>query len=277
MRLVNTRPYWPGRYRARWAARADDTTSGMGTVRKPALLFGGPNSGTPRRAETSWRSTRTWRRRKSTRSTVRPKHSPCRSPIPAAKTMSARYRSGTASTIASTSLTDRGTTSASLHLGSVIPMHGEEASSRSPTAALKIVATHRYTSSTDRGAKTRGELLHPRLHVAAADGAQLAGAEVRVGVEPEVGLDLRGGPGAVDLHRPPPLGVLLEQRPAAGGVDVHAVGQVAPDGVEEQLGVALAGEVADLLRARPGTPATGRGTARRTACRCSPSAPPHSP
>lgn len=68
--------------------------------------------------------------------------------------MSARYRLGTASTIASTSRTDSGTTSASLHLGSVIPMHGEEASSRSPTAALKIVATHRYTSSTDRGAKT---------------------------------------------------------------------------------------------------------------------------
>lgn len=48
-----------------------------------------------------------------------------------------------AKTIKATSLTDRGTTSASLRLGSVIPMQGEEASMRSPTAALKIVATHR--------------------------------------------------------------------------------------------------------------------------------------
>ncbi|MDQ3895793.1 MAG: hypothetical protein M3326_00850, partial [Actinomycetota bacterium] len=43
------------------AAKAEDTTSGMGTVRKPALLFGGPNSGTPRSDDTSWRSTRTSR------------------------------------------------------------------------------------------------------------------------------------------------------------------------------------------------------------------------
>ena len=59
LRLVKTSPYCPGRYRARWAARVEDTSSGMGTVRKPALLFGGPNSGTPRRAATTWRSTRT--------------------------------------------------------------------------------------------------------------------------------------------------------------------------------------------------------------------------
>lgn len=54
---------------------------------------------------------------------------------------------------------------------------------------------------------------------------------------------------AVDLDQSPTLGILPEQRPAAGGADVHAVGEVAPEGVEEPLGVALAGEVADLLGA----------------------------
>lgn len=66
-------------------------------------------------------------------------------------------------------------------------------------------------------------------------------------MEPEVGLDLGGRAAAVDLGRAPLLGVVAEQRPAAGGVDVEAVGQVAPDGVEEELGVALAGELAGLL------------------------------
>lgn len=77
------------------------------------------------------------------RSTVRPKHSPWRRPMPAANTMSARYRSGTAATSASTSPTLSGTTSASLRLGRPIPTHGDEAIRRSPTAALKMVDTQR--------------------------------------------------------------------------------------------------------------------------------------
>jgi hypothetical protein len=52
----------------------------------------------------------------------------------------------------------------------------------------------------------------------------------------------------VDLGGTPLLGVLLKQGAAAGGVDVHPVGDVAADGVEEALGVALLGEVANLLR-----------------------------
>ena len=38
----------------------------MGMVRKPALVLGGPNSGTPARAQRSWRTTWTCLRRKST-------------------------------------------------------------------------------------------------------------------------------------------------------------------------------------------------------------------
>jgi hypothetical protein len=92
-----------------------------------------------------------------------------------------------------------------------------------------------------------GPALHPGLDLAPADGADLVVAERRIGVETEVGLDLGGRAGAVDLGRAPLLGVIPEQHPAAGRVYVHAVGQVAPDGVEEELGVALAGELAGLL------------------------------
>lgn len=120
----------------------------------------------------------------------------------------------------------------------------------------------------------RSEPLHPRVQVASADGAQLARAEVRVRVQPEVGLDLRGRAGAVDLHRPPPLGVLLEQ---SSGRRRSTYMPCARSPRMASRYVALAGEVTGPSRGRPGTPANGPGTARRDACRCWPSAPPHSP
>ena len=67
-------------------------------------------------------------------------------------------------------------------------------------------------------------------------------------MEPEVRLTLHRRRWPVDLADPPLLGVLLEQRAAAGGIDVQPAGDVAPDGVEETIGVALAVEVAGLLR-----------------------------
>jgi hypothetical protein len=74
---------------------------------------------------------------------VRPKHSAWRSPIPAAKTIRARYRSGTAAASPSTSTTPRGTTLDEVRLGSATRTHGDAAINRSPTAALKMVDTHR--------------------------------------------------------------------------------------------------------------------------------------
>jgi hypothetical protein len=54
--------------------------------------------------------------------------------MPAAKTISALYRSGTASARADTSLPDSGITSVSSFFGRAIRMHGDAAISRSPTA-----------------------------------------------------------------------------------------------------------------------------------------------
>ncbi|MGI8806743.1 MAG: hypothetical protein ACR2KK_02605 [Acidimicrobiales bacterium] len=51
----------------------------------------------------------------------------------------------------------------------------------------------------------------------------------------------------MDLGDAPLLGELAELGPPARRVDVDAVGQVAPDGVEEALGVGLAGELSGFL------------------------------
>ena len=88
---------------------------------------------------------------------------------------------------------------------------------------------------------------HPRLDLAPSDGPERAVAEEGVGVETEVALGLGGGGGAVDLAEPPLLGVVTEGDEATGRVDVPSVGEVAPDGVEEELGLLLAAELLRLL------------------------------
>jgi hypothetical protein len=75
-------------------------------------------------------------------------------------------------------------------------------------------------------------------------------------VEAEVGLGLGGRTGTVHLGGSPRLGIILEERPCPGRVDVDALGQVPPDTVEERLGVALAGELASLLWASRVLPPT---------------------
>jgi hypothetical protein len=59
-----------------------------------AAVLGGARYGARPARVTSCRSTSPVRRRKSIRSTVRPRHSPCRMPIPAAKVMSAASSRG---------------------------------------------------------------------------------------------------------------------------------------------------------------------------------------
>jgi hypothetical protein len=92
------------------------------------------------------------------------------------------------------------------------------------------------------------QLLDPRLHLTAPDGAQRPAPECGVGVDPEVRLTLSRRRSPVHLADPPLLGVLPELRPAAGRVDVHPMCQVAAHGVKEAVGVALAVELPGLLR-----------------------------
>ena len=226
-------------------------------MRKPALLFGGPNSGTPYSDDTSWRSTRTWRRRKSTRSTVSPKHSPWRSPRPAATHDQGAVAVGYGR-CHGLDLADRqgddlrlvalgqGDADAWRRCNEPVA-HGRLEDRRHPP----VGELHGAGRQDDR------QLLHPRLDVAATNGTEGPVAEVGVGVQAEVRLHLLDGPRPVNLGRAQLLGVLHEQRAAAGGVDVHAVGDVAPDGVEEALCIALAGEVANLLRPARGLPPSG--------------------
>jgi hypothetical protein len=101
------------------------------------------------------------------------------------------------------------------------------------------------------------ELLDPALDLAAADAGELPATERGVGVQAEVALDLSGRTGPVNLGGTPFLGVVAEHCPAASRVDVEPVGQVAADGVEEPLGVALAGELAGPLGAAGVLPPPG--------------------
>jgi len=64
----------------------------------------------------------------------------------------------------------------------------------------------------------------------------------------EVALGLGGRGGAMHLSGAPLLGVVTEQGEPAGRVDIPSVGEVGPDGVEEQLGLLLASELIRLLR-----------------------------
>jgi hypothetical protein len=107
---------------------------------------------------------------------------------------------------------------------------------------------HPPVDDLDRARSQRAaQRLHPGLDLASEDEADWPRAEDRVGVEAEVGLGLCGCTRAVDLGGSPRLGILLEERPCPGRVDVDAPGQVPPDTIEERLGVALAGELASLL------------------------------
>ena len=82
------------------------------------------------------------------RSTVRPKHSPWRRPVPAARTMRARKRSGAAAINASTSAKERGATRSRSTLGSLSPTHGDEAIRRSATADRNTAERYRAISLT---------------------------------------------------------------------------------------------------------------------------------
>ena len=93
-----------------------------------------------------------------------------------------------------------------------------------------------------------GQRLDPRLDLASADGPDRPASQLRVSVQAQESLRRRRRRRSVDLGGAPLLGVVPKQRPPAGGVDVGAMGQVAADGVEEALGVALARELAGLLR-----------------------------
>jgi hypothetical protein len=70
------------------------------------------------------------------RSTVNPKTSPCRIPVPAARTSRVRYRSGAAAMRAATASVDSGSTRFGCRFGSLVPSHGLVATHRSRTAAL---------------------------------------------------------------------------------------------------------------------------------------------
>jgi hypothetical protein len=65
-----------------------------------------------------------------------------RTPVPAPRTTSARHRGGMASTRAATVSVDRGTARATVTFGSWMSRHGDDAITRSATAALKIDATN---------------------------------------------------------------------------------------------------------------------------------------
>jgi hypothetical protein len=67
--VVKTRPVGPAGYSTRCAASTSTVTCASGTVRFDGAVFGGPNADSPVSGVTIWRSTRTVRRRKSTRST----------------------------------------------------------------------------------------------------------------------------------------------------------------------------------------------------------------
>ncbi len=128
--------------------------SGSGTARTDAEVLGGPNVGGPLPTSTSWRLTVIDRWRKSTRSTVSPKHSPCRSPVPAASVTSARYRSGISARTDSTCSTVGGTIASAGFFGSRTPLAGFRATSRSATASARIAEKIRKTTSTVAGART---------------------------------------------------------------------------------------------------------------------------
>ncbi len=70
------------------------------------------------------------------RSTVRPKHSPWRMPVPAASTTRAWYRSGIAVRSASMAAVSRGTISLGCFFGSFVFSQGEALTRRSRIAAL---------------------------------------------------------------------------------------------------------------------------------------------
>ncbi len=106
-------------------------------VRTLATVFGGPSSDPLPGVLTSWRSMVTTRRRKSTLSTVRPRHSPCRSPVPATNITIARKRSGMALRISRTCSVVSGTTRLRSTFGSLVPSHGLEVRRRSLTAARR--------------------------------------------------------------------------------------------------------------------------------------------
>ncbi len=63
--------------------------------------------------------------------------------MPAARTIGGRYLSGTAAVSPSTSTAPRGITLEEARLGSATRTQGDAAINRSPTAALKMVETHR--------------------------------------------------------------------------------------------------------------------------------------
>jgi len=83
----------------------------------------------------SWSTVRV-RRRKSTRSTVRPKHSLCRRPVPAARMISARSGLTPPRPASRPSPIGRGTTLVGSCLGSLIRMHGDDGMTRSATEGL---------------------------------------------------------------------------------------------------------------------------------------------
>jgi hypothetical protein len=72
-------------------------------------------------------------------------------PVPAANTMSARYRCGTASMRCATTAVSSGTISRGSFLGNVVLSHGEELTFRSRMAALKIAATIPWMTCTVAG------------------------------------------------------------------------------------------------------------------------------
>jgi hypothetical protein len=146
-------------------------------VRALAAVLGGPNTGWPRSLPTSCRSTVSVRRKKSTRSTVRPNASPWRSPVPAHSTISARNWGGTAAVSPSTASTGSGSICGWCTLGSLVPSHGLAGMILSRTAARNTLDTMRKATCALLGASGR-----PRTHAwISLDRIELSGRSPKTG------------------------------------------------------------------------------------------------
>lgn len=125
----------------------------VGTVRRLLVVLGGPRwYGVPGTLMSWWR---TWscRFRKSTSAARRPSASPCRRPVPAASSTSARYRTGTTSATVRTCSIDSGTIGHCLTSRRATRRHGLAVRSSSSTADARTARTSLKTFSVVFGAK----------------------------------------------------------------------------------------------------------------------------
>ncbi len=203
----------------------------------------------------SWRSTSTVRRRKSTRSTVRPRHSPWRIPVPAATITSARSWPGIAAATACTCSVVGGHHLRAVHPGEPGALARVRRDPAVPHRGLHDPRDDAVHDANGRGRQRTKILLagaetgNPRLDVTGQNRRKRLVAECRVSVPAQHGFDVRLCRGAVHLHGAPPLGVLPERDRAGLRIDVTPGDHRRRDLIDPPLGIDLAGEVARALLA----------------------------